>query len=146
VPQRPSSQPKDETAPDCDRAGLGLDGIIAVGRGVTTLGATLWWQSQDGRRWATSPTWPPLGTRTPCSGEGCGLQPHGALLGDGNRMVALRGGPEAEAWVSSDGRSWKRVSITGDIPTADANAATLLPGGVLLTNGSTTWFGEALVR
>jgi hypothetical protein len=124
---------------------VGRDGIIAVGREVTTLGATVWWQSPDGRRWATLPMWPPLGTRTPCRGDGC-LQPHGALVGDGNRMVALRGGAESGVWTSSDGLTWRRLPIDGDVPSERATQATLLPGGVLLTDGTTTWFGEAVVR
>jgi hypothetical protein len=124
---------------------VGRDGIIAVGREVTTLSATLWWQSPDGRRWATLPSWPPLGTRTPCRGGGC-LQPHGALVGDGNRMVALRGGDDAGAWTSSNGLRWQRLPIDGDIPSEQATQATLLPGGVLLTDGTTTWFGQAVVR
>lgn len=125
---------------------VGPDGIIAVGSGVTTLGATLWWQSRDGRRWAALPTWPPLGTRTPCGGEGCGLRPHGALVGDGNRMVALRGGDDAGAWTSSDGLGWQRLPVAGDIPAVQATQAVLLPSGVLLSDGTTTWFGEVLVR
>jgi len=124
---------------------VGRDGIIAVGREFTTLSATLWWQSRDGRRWATLPSWPPLGTRTPCRGDGC-LQPHGAIVGDADRMVALRGGDDAGAWTSSNGLGWRRLPIDGDIPSERATQATLLPGGVLLSDGTTTWFGEALVR
>ena len=61
-------------------------------------------------------------------------------------MVAVRGGPEARAWISSDGRQWRQLSMSGDIPIAAATNATLLPAGILLTDGSTTWFGEAVVR
>lgn len=121
---------------------IGQDGIIAVGRGVTTPGATLWWQSPDGRDWQTLSGWPPLGPTT-CQGEGCGSQPHGALVGDGHRMVALRGGADAGAWTSSDGLAWQRLAITGDIPAEQATQAVPLPGGVLLSDGTTTWFGEA---
>jgi hypothetical protein len=120
---------------------VGQDGIIAVGRGVTTPGATLWWQSPDGRRWQPLRTFPPLGPTT-CTGEGCGSQPNGALVGDGHRMVAVRGGADTGAWTSSDGLAWQRLTITGDIPGDQATQAVLLPGGVLLSDGTTTWFGE----
>jgi hypothetical protein len=123
---------------------VGRNGLVAVWRGVTTLGGTMWWQSPDGRHWAAMPTFAPLGPTT-CVGGGCGAQPYGALVGDGNVMVAVRGGPAAEGWISSDGRQWRRVSMSGDIPSADATNATLLPGGVLLTDGTTTWFGAAVV-
>jgi hypothetical protein len=121
------------------------DGIIAVGRDDTTPGATLWWQSSDGRRWQPLPTFAPLGPMT-CTGDGCGLQPNGALAGDGQRMLAVRGGPDAGAWESLDGHSWRQLDMTGEVPGGDATQVTLLPGGVLVTDGSTTWFGEALVH
>jgi hypothetical protein len=47
---------------------------------------------------------------------------------------------EAIAWLHD--LPW--LAMTGDLPSGDANTATLLPG-VLLTNGSTAWFGEAVV-
>jgi hypothetical protein len=123
---------------------VGSKGVIAVGRDVTSPGATLWWQSSDGRHWAALPTFAPLGPTT-CAGEGCGSQPNGALVGDSQRFVAVRGGPDGQAWVSSDGRSWAHVSMSGDLPGEAATSATLLPAGVLMTDGTTTWFGEALV-
>jgi hypothetical protein len=121
---------------------IGLDGMIAVGRGGTTPGAALWWQSANGRDWRPLPTFPPLGT-TACPGDGCGPQPNGALVGDGQRMVAVRGGPDAGAWTSSDGLAWQRLHVAGDLPSEQATQAILLPGGVLLSDGTTTWFGEA---
>ncbi len=121
------------------------DGIIAVGRDVTTPGAIHWWQSSDGRRWQPLPTFAPLGP-TMCTGDGCGLQPDGAVAGDGQRMLAVRGGPDAGAWESSDGHSWRQLDMTGEVPGEGATWATLLPGGVLVTDGATTWFGEALVN
>jgi hypothetical protein len=121
---------------------VGPEGIVALGRDPATA-ATIWWHSPDGRRWSALPDFPPLGPST-CGGYGCGLDPDGALVGDGQRFVALRGGPAAAAWVSGDGRSWDAVAMTGDIPTADATRATLLPAGVLLTDGSTTWWGAAI--
>ena len=121
---------------------VGRGGMIAVGRGVTTPGAALWWQSANGRDWRPLPAFPPLGPAS-CRGEGCSLQPDGALVGDGLRMVALRGGADAGAWTSSDGLAWQRLPVTGDLPNDQATQAVLLPGGVLLSDGTTTWFGEA---
>jgi len=121
---------------------VGRGGMIAVGRGVTTPGAALWWQSANGRDWRPLPAFPPLGPAS-CRGEGCSLQPDGALVGDGLRMVALRGGADAGTWTSSDGLAWQRLPVTGDLPNDQATQAVLLPGGVLLSDGTTTWFGEA---
>jgi hypothetical protein len=117
-------------------------GLIAVGNIIATPGAALWWQSANGRSWRPLPSYPPLGPTT-CTGEGCGNQPNGALVGDGHRMVAVRGGADAGAWTSADGLAWRRVPVTGDIPGEQATQAVLLPGGVLLSDGTTTWFGEA---
>jgi hypothetical protein len=124
---------------------VGRDGLIAVGDSIATPGAALWWQSANGRDWLPLPTYAPLGPTT-CTGEGCGSQPNGALVGDGHRMVAVRGGAEAGVWTSADGLAWQRLSVTGDIPGEQATQAVLLPGGVLLSDGTTTWFGEAQVR
>ena len=120
----------------------GRDGVVAVGRDVAGRGALLWWQSSDGRRWASLPTFQPLGPTT-CSGEGCGVQPNGTLVGDGHRMVALRGGADAAAWTSTDGLTWRRVHLAGDLPGEQATKAVLLPGGVVLSDGTTSWYGEA---
>ncbi len=123
---------------------LARDGIIAVGRGVTTPGAALWWQSSNGRGWRALPAFPPLGPAG-CTGAGCSPKPNGALVGDGERMVAVRGGVDPAAWTSSDGLAWQRLRVAGDVPGALATQAALLPGGVLLTDGTTAWFGEAQV-
>jgi hypothetical protein len=135
------------SAPRSDVTSLvvGRDGMLAVDREVTAPGATLWWQSSDGRRWQPVPTFGPLGPTT-CEGDGCGLQPDGALAGNGERLLAVRFGPDAGAWESPDARSWRRLEMTGDIPGEDATRAALLPGGVLVSDGSSAWFGEALVR
>ncbi len=120
-------------------------GMVAIGRGLTSPGAVLWWSSRDGRHWSALPSFPPVGPTT-CVGEACGRQPGGTLAADGRSIVALRGGRDAAAWVSTDGRSWRRLTVSGQLPDLDANAATLLPTGVLLTNGPTTWFGQAITR
>lgn len=121
------------------------DGLVAVGRGVDSPGASLWWQSTDGRRWQSVPTLGPLAPAA-CPGEGCGLQPTGGLASDGRHLLAARGGPDAGAWESFDGQSWRPLEISGDIPNGAAAQASLLPGGVLLTDGANTWYGEALTR
>ena len=145
-PQAPTFLPTTPDAgPSVGPAGVLLvanDGMVAVGRGVATPGASLWWWSADGRRWAALPAFPPLGP-APCAGNGCGQQPNGALVGDGSRLLAIRGGPDGGAWVSADGRSWTPLSMSGEIPAAGATQAVLLPGGALLSDGTTTWFGLA---
>jgi hypothetical protein len=122
---------------------VGRTGLIARGWD-TAPDAALWWQSPDGRHWGLLDGYPPLGPTT-CHGTGCGVQPDGTLVGDGQRMVSVRGGPDAAAWTSSDGRVWRTLSVTGDVPDGPAIRVVLLPGGVLLSDGSTTWFGEALI-
>ena len=119
-----------------------LHGFIAVGGTGETPGETLWWQSANGRDWRALLYWPPLGPTT-CTGEGCGMQPNGTLVGDGHRMVAVRGGADPGVWTSTDGLSWQRLPVSGDIPIEDATGAVLMPGGVLLSDRTTTWFGEA---
>jgi hypothetical protein len=61
-------------------------------------------------------------------------------------MVALRGGADAGVWTSADGLTWQRLAVTGGVPDEQAMQALLLPGGVLLSDGTTTWFGEAQAR
>jgi hypothetical protein len=123
---------------------VGRSGLIAVGRSYVAPGAALWWQSSDGRHWRLLDGYPPLGPSSP-TGEAVRTEPNGVLVGDGQRMVAVRGGPGAAAWTSADGRMWRRLSVTGDVPDGSALGVVLLPGGVLLSDGSTTWFGEAFV-
>ncbi len=120
---------------------VGDQGMIATGIGGA-LGSALWWQSADGRHWQGLPGFPPVGP-TSCGGPNCRPQPNGTLFGDGHRLVALRGGTAGAGWVSTDGQGWQRLSFSGDLPDAQATQATLLPGGVMLSNGTTTWFGQA---
>ena len=54
------------------------------------------------------------------------------------RLVAVCGGCDPRVWVSSEGRSWREIPASGVIPSEHAKQATPLPGGVILTNGSTT--------
>ncbi len=120
---------------------VGAHGMVASGIGGSA-GAALWWRSPDGRRWQALQTFPPLGATT-CHGASCGLQPNGTLVGDGHRMIAWSGGAAAAALVSTDGKRWTALGLTGDIPDAQAMQATLLPGGVLVSDGTTTWYGQA---
>ena len=124
---------------------VGARGLIAVGSSLGTPAAARWWQSADGRQWRALPAYPPLGP-TACPGEGCGSQPNGVLVGGTERMVALRGGVDGEVWTSSDGVGWVRLPMVGDLPTAQASQAAVLPGGVLAADGTSTWFGEAATR
>jgi len=119
-------------------------GLIAAGQVTGTPGRTLWWQSSNGRNWRTLP-YRPLGPTT-CTGEGCGDQPNGVLIGDGTRIMALRGGADAGVWTSTDGLAWRRLPVTGDLPGEQATQAVLLPGGVLLSDGTTYWFGWAVTK
>ena len=123
---------------------VGDGGMIAVGIGGSPA-AALWWRSSDGRHWEELPTFAPLGATT-CAGSNCGLQPNGTLVGDGHRLVALRGRVDAVTWVSTDGKDWTALQQSGDFPDPGATQATLLPGGVLVTDGITTWYGQALGR
>jgi hypothetical protein len=119
----------------------GNGGLIAVGREIVAPGRTLWWQSSDGKGWRPLPTYSPLGPTT-CPGQACGLQPDGTLVADGQRLIAVRGGGDAGVWISADGRAWRRLTLTGDLP-EQTTQTVLLPGGVLLSDGATTWYGEA---
>jgi hypothetical protein len=53
-------------------------------------------------------------------------------------VIALAGGP--------DGLSWRRIAVSCGILGEQATKAGLLPGGVLLSDGTTTWFGEAVTK
>ena len=120
---------------------VGDDGMVASGIGGST-DAALWWRSPDGRHWQALQTFPPSGA-TPCRGAGCDVLPNGTLVGDGHRIIVWRGGGDPVALVSTDGQVWTPLRISGDVPHARATQATLLPGGILLSDGTTTWFGQA---
>jgi hypothetical protein len=123
----------------------GRSGFIVTGGVEGVPSQQLWWQSSDGKHWQALSGYPPLGGWPP-EGEGAGSQPHGVLLGDGQRMIACRGGPEAAAWTSGDGTTWTKLTMSGDIPSEGATTAVLLPGGILLSDGTTTWYGQATAR
>ena len=122
----------------------GSRGLIVSGRDGSIPDATIWWQSADGRAWHALRDYPPLGPDTGCQGEGCGLAPVGALWADGHRILGTLPGTSLVCYLSLDGGIWDPLSMTGDVPDPGPLSMTLLPGGVLATNGSTTWYGEAL--
>jgi hypothetical protein len=118
---------------------VGARGMIASGIGGATGG--LWWRSPDGRQWEALETFPPLAATT-CRAADC-VQPNGTLVGDGHRLIAWSGGAVPTAWISTDGQRWTTLRLAGDVPDTQVMQATLLPGGVLLSDGVTTWFGQA---
>ena len=106
----------------------------------------LWWSSVTGRTWSWLSGYPPLGVWSG-QGEGSGLIPDGTLLGDGERMLAYRGGGKPAAWTSSNGRSWRSITISGSGPTNVGDwplqSAILTPIGVLATgDDGSSWFGQ----
>ncbi|MGZ6265384.1 MAG: hypothetical protein ACXWN4_00570 [Candidatus Limnocylindrales bacterium] len=125
----------------------GRDGFIALGGAGagSAPAAPLWWQSSDARVWQSLSGYPPLGS-TPCTAQNCDRRPNGTIVGDGERLIALRGGPDAAAWTSADGLVWSSIHVGGELPSEAATQAVLVPGGVLLSDGSTTWFGQAVVK
>ena len=113
-----------------------------VASGIGSTGEILWWRSPDGRHWRALQAFPPLGATT-CGGANCSPRSNGTLFGDGHRIIAWRGGAAASALVSTDGKRWTALRLIGEIPNERATHATLLPGGVLLSDGTTTWSGQA---
>jgi hypothetical protein len=122
---------------------VGPDGLIVTGSDGLTPGTELWWSSVSGSTWSRLKGYPPLGVWIG-QGEGSGLMPNGTLLGDGERMLAYRGGDKPVAWTSSDGRSWRTIAIGGSPPTAmGSGTLVLMPIGVLwIGNDGSTWFGQ----
>jgi hypothetical protein len=120
----------------------GAGGVVAVGINPDTASTERWWLTTDGRHWAPAAGFPPIGPAA-CR-NGCPSAPDGVLAGDGIRILALRGGPDAAAWTSANGVAWQACRMTGDVPPAALGGAVLLPGGVLLSDGTTAWYGAAL--
>ena len=127
----------------------GPDGLIVVGSEDGVPGRELWWSKVAGKAWSRLKDYPPLGTWSG-DGEGSGGLPDGALVGDGERLLAYRGGATPKGWTSSDGRSWQSLDISGGGPTTAGDwplkALMLTPIGVLATSDDgTTWFGTPRV-
>ena len=122
---------------------VGPAGIIAQGGVAAAPGGELWWSSLDGRTWKPLPGFPPLGISF--GGEaGSGLSPNGNLLGNGERMLAYRSEGNHAAWTSFDGRSWRRLAISGGPPPSEPGvAAILMPVGLMWIGlDGSTWLGE----
>ena len=130
--------------------------IVAGGRGLIASGEvgdphspkTIWCSSLDGRAWRTLPNIPPLGYSR-VNDECRGVCPNGTLLGNGERMIALRKTPSLVGWTSFDGRSWRRLTITGSRPTGLGTHffnEFLTSIGLLLVDGNngTAWFGQPM--
>jgi hypothetical protein len=135
-----------QTDTSADLLVVGPAGVIAKGGTGAAPGLSLWWSTLDGSAWNEVANYPPLGVWTG-AGEGTGLMEDGNLVGDGERMLAYRGGDKEGAWTSTDGRNWKAMQIdgpgaalSGDDPSIDL---TIMPLGVVwLADDGTTWFGE----
>lgn len=132
--------------------GAGSAGAIAFGSTQAAPGTEFWWQSSDGRHWTELFDYPPLGVY-PGPGPG-GVGGNGWLEADGTRLVALRTWTDPAAWVSFNGASWFTLTMNGDLPTGTGDpwlaagccqpmGIRVLPGGILFSNGATTWYGAA---
>jgi hypothetical protein len=134
------------TAPNANAIVVGPDGLIVTGSDGLAPGTELWWSSARGGPWSRLLRYPPLGVWTG-EGEGSGLIANGNLLGDGERILAYRGGTKPTAWVSTDGRSWRTLTTSGSGPTnaGDWPVQTLIltPIGVFGTgDDGSSWFGQ----
>jgi hypothetical protein len=137
----------------------GSDGLIAIGEeyepapdGETgsTRAPAVWWWSVDGRAWDVLPNYPPLGAMLGPDAQECfDACPDGILIGNGERMLAYRGGAEPVGWTSDDGRSWQPLTFTGARPTSPADlslSAIILPIGVIIhLHDGSTWFGTPAI-
>lgn len=133
-------------APTANQIVVGPGGVIVIGSDGMTPGTSPWWSSVGGGDWKLLKGYPPLGVWSG-EGAGTGLIPNGVLLGDGERMVAYRGGDKPAGWTSTDGRTWQALAIdmggqtgAGDRPVQDF---LLTPIGIL-AHGSdgATWLGH----
>lgn len=118
---------------------VGPDGLIAIGATSDMSGVETWWSSLTGRAWSRLVGYPPLGMDPNAE---AGSRINGNLFGDGERMLAYRGGEKPAAWTSSDGRSWRTITVDGG---GQIGADVLLPIGVLGTGpDGSIWFGTPL--
>jgi hypothetical protein len=121
----------------------GRDGAIAIGHAGGTPGISVWWQSTDGRSWGKVADFRPLGPALRDDGSSFGV-PDGRIASDGSRMVALRLDDRSAGWTSFDGSTWTPLGFDGQLP-QDGDLL-VLPNGVLLFDGESSWFGEATGR
>jgi len=71
-------------------------------------------------------------------------EPVGELLRDGDRLVVVRPGAQVRVWMSVDGHDWRSLTSTGEPPGDAAAEVTVLPGGVLVRDGTATWLGAVV--
>ena len=133
-----------ETCPVGDLT-AGPAGLILAGQeGDYHSPTEVWCSSLDGRSWRRLSGYPPLGVSS-ADDECRGVCPNGILLGDGERMVAYRGGSGQAGWTSFDGRSWRRLTFSGGEPEGwnDWQVRTLLlPIGLMFVNNDgSAWLG-----
>jgi hypothetical protein len=129
----------------------GRTGFLATGEvGDPHVPDTLWCWSRNGLAWKRVPAFAPLGLYTGQEDMCRGSCPNGLLLGDGERVVAYRGGKAAAAWTSPDGRSWTRLRLRGTQPSRWRVAndwrytKILLPFGMLaIDDRGGAWLAEA---
>lgn len=129
----------------------GRSGVILIGQEGDPHGPTeTWCSSLDGRTWRRLPGYSPLGTIP--EGACRGTCANGSLLGDGTRLIAYQSAPRQVAWTSFDGRTWRRLALTGALPSDSRDGSygweyekLLLPIGLLFRrwDGSgSVWFGN----
>lgn len=78
--------------------------------------------------------------------------PGGSFTGDGIRLLGwgtnADGNGLTEYWLSSDGRHWTKLALTGNAPTSSAGyyRAFLMRDGVLFSTDSGNWFGDPVTK
>jgi hypothetical protein len=129
----------------------GRGGFLATGEvGDPHVPDTLWCWSRDGIAWKRVPTFAPLGVYRGQEDFCRGTCPNGLVLGDGERILAYRGGSPAAAWTSPDGQRWSRLRLNGAAPPGWRTGygwrytTALLPFGLLAVDDrGRTWLAEA---
>lgn len=126
----------------------GASGLAATSHSGGAPGRATIWTSSDGHAWTVSRA-DPFGVRA--SGEGVG-DPAGSFTGDGTRLLGW--GTQADAdgptqyWISSDATHWSELTLSGSGLSGLVGSlnAFLMRDGVLFSNDSGTWFGDAVSR
>jgi len=132
-----SPSPSPIEGPALPALAVGQGGVVV--RLLSTVDPSLdrWWRSDDGR------TWEPLQDPSGADGGGVGAAASVGMAGDGRRIVVVRGGSDGGTWVSTDGSSWTPLEADGSLPVGQPNEVVVLPGGILVSDGTTTWYGTA---
>jgi hypothetical protein len=117
------------------------DGFILSGQ-PDHASSPYWWQSSNGQEWRLIPTEGPIGLSPAPTGRE--QVANGLLVGDGQRMLAVRVGSEPGIWESFDGLNWRRVA--GSMPSDNIEDLVLLPGGAVVSDGTAAWYGTATIN